>query len=76
MPACSITMAATHPDNAAVDPTDRSKPPPTITNVMPIAITAMIDDWTRMFVRLIGVRNRSVISAVPTHSTISVNSGI
>ena len=39
---------------ATVDPTERSKPPPIITNVMPIAITAMIEDCTSILVRLSG----------------------
>ena len=47
-----------------------------ITKVMPMAITAMIEDCTRMLVRLSGDRKRSVSSAVTTHSTISVISGI
>ena len=75
MPNCTITMAATQPDNATVEPTERSNPPPTITNVMPIAITAMIEDCTRMLVRLSGDRKRSVNSAVTTQSAISVMSG-
>ncbi len=69
-------MLATQPDSAAVEPTERSKPPPTITKVMPMAITAMIEDCTRMLVRLSGERKRSVSSAVTTHSTTSEISGI
>src|SRR5215470_16109749 len=69
-------MPAMQPASAAVDPTERSKPPPTMTNVMPMAITAMIDDCTRMLVRLSGERNRSVSSAVTAHSTISEISGM
>ena len=76
MPASSITMAATQPDSAAVEPTDRSKPPPTMTKVMPMAITAMIEDCTRMLVRLSGDRKRLVSSAVTAHSTTSEISGI
>ena len=76
IPASSMTMAATQPDSAAVEPTDRSKPPPTMTKVMPMAITAMIEDCTRMLVRLSGDRKRLVSSAVTAHSTISVISGI
>ena len=76
MPACSITMLATQPASAAVDPTDRSKPPPTITNVMPMAITAMIEDCTRMLVRLSGDRNRGVSRAVRTQRAMSEMSGI
>ena len=76
MPASSITMLATQPDSAAVEPTERSKPPPTITKVMPMAITAMIEDCTRMLVRLSGERKRSVSSAVTAHSTMSEISGI
>ena len=60
MPKCTITMAATQPASATVEPTDRSKPPPTITNVMPSAMTAMIEDCTRMLVRLTGDRKRLV----------------
>jgi hypothetical protein len=74
-PAFTMTMAATHPDRAAVEPTDRSKPPPMITNVIPMAITAMIEDCTRMLVRLRGERKRSVISAVTAHRIRSVASG-
>ena len=44
IPASSITMAAVQADNAAVEPTDRSNPPPMMTNVIPNAMTAMIDD--------------------------------
>ena len=58
-PNCTIAMAAMQPARATVDPTERSKPPPMITNVMPMAITAMIDDCTKMLVRLSGERNRS-----------------
>src|SRR5215831_3003164 len=76
MPACSITIAATQPASAAVEPTERSKPPPMITKVMPRAITAMIEDCTRMLVRLSGERNRSVSSAVTAHNTISEISGM
>ena len=76
MPASSITMLATQPDSAAVEPTERSNPPPTITKVMPRAITAMIEDCTRMLVRLSGERKRSVSSAVTAHSTMSEISGI
>ena len=75
MPNFTITMAATQPASATVEPTDRSKPPPMITKVMPMAITAMIEDCTRMLVRLSGDRKRSVSSAVTTHSAISVISG-
>ena len=76
IPASSITMLATQPASAAVEPTERSKPPPTITKVMPMAMTAMIEDCTRMLVRLSGERKRSVMSAVAAHSTISEISGI
>src|ERR1700674_2764715 len=69
-------MLATHPDKAAVDPTERSKPPPMMTKVMPMAITAMIEDCTRMLVRLSGDRNRLVSSAVARQSTIKVRRGI
>ena len=69
-------MAAMQPDSAAVEPTDRSKPPPTMTKVMPMAITAMIEDCTRILVRLSGDRKRLVSSAVTAHSTISEISGI
>ena len=75
MPAFTITMAATQPDSAAVEPTDRSKPPPMITKVIPMAITAMIEDCTRILVRLSGDRKRSVISVVTTHSATSEMSG-
>src|SRR5579871_1865554 len=74
-PALTIAMAATQPASAAVEPTERSNPPPTITKVMPMAITAMIDDCTRMLVRLSGDRKRSLSSAVATHSTRSVRAG-
>ena len=57
-PNCTIAMAAMQPANATVDPTERSKPPPMITNVMPMAMTAMIEDCTRMLVRLSGERKR------------------
>ena len=75
IPASSITMLATQPASAAVEPTERSKPPPTITKVMPMAITAMIEDCTRMLVRLSGERKRGVSNAVTAHSTISEMSG-
>src|SRR3989454_71971 len=76
IPASIITMLATQPASAAVEPTERSKPPPTITKVMPMAITAMIEDCTSTLVRLSGDKNRSVSSAVTAHSTISEISGI
>src|ERR1700683_2807421 len=63
-----MVIAAKHPANATVDPTERSKPPPMITKVMPIAMTAMIDDCTRMLLRLSGERKRWVKSAVMRHS--------
>src|SRR4051812_40197842 len=76
IPASSITMAAMHPDSAAVEPTERSKPPPTMTKVMPMAMTAMIEDCTRMLVRFNGERKRSVSSAVTAQRTMSEISGI
>src|SRR5262245_60874343 len=76
IPASSITIAATQPASAAVEPTERSKPPPTMTKVMPMAMTAMIEDCTRMLVRLSGERKRSVMNAVATHRSMSVSSGI
>src|SRR5262249_49747429 len=76
IPASSMTMLAMQPDSAAVEPTERSKPPPTMTNVMPMAITAMIEDCTRMLVRLKGERKRFVSNAVAAHRTMSEISGI
>ena len=61
---------------ATVEPTERSKPPPMMTKVMPMAITAMIEDCTRMLVRFSGDKKRLVKSAVTMHSTTSVISGI
>src|SRR5262249_36159160 len=69
IPASSMTMLAMQPDSAAVEPTERSKPPPTMTNVMPMAITAMIEDCTRMLVRLKGKRKRSVNRAAAANRT-------
>src|SRR5262245_42357051 len=71
IPASSMTMLAMQPDSAAVEPTERSKPPPTMTNVMPMAITAMIEDCTRMLVRLKGERKRLVSHAFAAHITMS-----
>src|SRR5262245_1070341 len=76
IPASSMTMLAMQPDSAAVEPTERSKPPPTMTKVMPMAITAMIEDCTRMFVRLNGERKRLVSNAVAAQRTMSEMSGI
>ena len=76
MPNFTIVIAAMQPANATVEPTERSKPPPMMTKVMPMAITAMIEDCTRMLVRLSGDRKRLVNSAVMTHSASSVMSGI
>ncbi len=76
IPASSMTMLAIQPDSAAVDPTERSKPPPTMTNVMPMAITAMIEDCTRILVRLKGERKRLVSKAVAAQRTMSEISGI
>src|SRR6266540_2337431 len=76
IPASSITMLAMQPESAAVEPTERSKPPPTITKVMPMAITAMIEDCTRMLVRLNGERKRLVSNAVAAQRTTSEMSGI
>ena len=75
MPNFTIAIPAMQPESATVEPTERSKPPPMMTNVMPIAITAMIDDCTRMFVRLSGERKRLVRSAVTTQRMTSVISG-
>src|SRR6266446_4989807 len=76
MPASSITMLAMQPESAAVEPTERSKPPPMMTKVMPMAITAMIDDCTRILVRLNGERKRLVSSAVAAQRRINETSGI
>src|SRR5262245_15464587 len=76
IPASSMTMLAMQPESAAVEPTERSKPPPTITKVIPMAITAMIEDCTRMLVRLNGDRKRLVSNAVAAHRTMSEMSGI
>src|SRR5262249_38119997 len=76
IPASSMTMLAMQPDSAAVEPTERSKPPPTMTKVMPMAITAMIEDCTRILVRLKGERKRLVSNAVAAHRTMSEISGI
>jgi len=76
IPASSITMLAMQPDNAAVEPTERSNPPPTITKVMPMAITAMTEDCTRRLVRLSGDRKCSLNSAAAAHRTTSEMSGI
>src|SRR5262249_34754620 len=76
IPASSMTMLAMQPDSAAVEPTERSKPPPTMTNVMPMAITAMIEDCTRILVRLKGKKKRWVSNGVAAQRTTSEISGI
>src|SRR5262249_41711094 len=76
MPASNMTMLAMQPESAAVEPTERSKPPPMMTNVIPMAITAMIEDCTKILVRLKGERKRSVSNADAAHSTMSEISGI
>src|SRR6266699_1419841 len=76
IPNFTIVIAAIHPAKAAVEPTERSKPPPTMTKVMPMAITAMIDDCTRILVRLNGERKRLVSKAVAAQRTINETSGI
>ncbi len=52
IPAC-IRPAAMVPDSAITAPTDRSMPPVRITNVMPTAISALIETWRRMLVMLL-----------------------
>ena len=47
-----------------------------MTNVIPMAMTAMMEDCTRMLFRLIGDRKRSVSKVVTTQRPISVNVGI
>src|SRR5262249_53976468 len=76
IPASSMTMLAMEPDSAAVEPTERAKPPPTMTNVMPMAITAMIEDCTKGVVGLKGERKRLVSNGVAAHRTMSEIRGI
>ena len=71
----SMTRAATHPDSAATEPTERSKPPATITNVIPMAMTDMIEDCSSRFVRLMDERNRSVSRLVTAARASSVTRG-
>ena len=53
--ACSV-LARSTPEKATIEPTDRSIPPEMITNVMPAAITALIEVCSRTFSRLDTVR--------------------
>ena len=57
--------ASAIPDSASTDPTDKSMPPDTITNVMPTATIALIDVCSRTFSRFDTVRK----CGVDAHST-------
>ena len=59
------------PDNARIDPTDRSMPPDTMTNVMPTATIALIDVCSRTFSRFETVRKWGVAAQSTTESATS-----
>ena len=76
IPASSITMRRRSPTaRRSSRPRDQSRRRRSRRSCR-CAITAMIEDCTRILVRLSGERKRSVSSAVTAHSTISEMSGI
>jgi hypothetical protein len=46
-----------NPVSATIDPTDRSIPPVRITKVIPVAIIAILEIWSRIFRKLSDERN-------------------
>ena len=64
-------MVAHTEDRATSAPTDRSMPPPMMTKVIPTVTTPMIDALTRMFSRLLRVRNAPSVVATPTIARIT-----
>ena len=76
IPYSSITIAEIQPDSAATDPTDRSKPPQTMTYVMPMAMTVITAPCISTLFRLMGDRNRLETREAITHRTIRAINGI
>ena len=69
-PLASI-IAATAPENPKIEPTDKSIPPVSITKVIPVAITALIEVCLRMLSIFEVVINLLFINATITENTIS-----
>ncbi len=55
-PGCAKVAAIT-PVSATIDPTDRSIPPDTMTNIIPMARIPLMEACLRMFTRLAGLAN-------------------
>ena len=49
-------MAPSTALSAALNGSDRSMPPPIITTAMPIAMTASVEAWTRMLMKLFSLK--------------------
>src|SRR3954447_5517526 len=64
--ACVARVVAQTDDSATRAPTDRSIPPPQITNVMPTLTTPMTDARRRIVMTLSMLANRSPAVAMPT----------
>ena len=62
------------PERASSDPTDRSMPAVSTTNVMPIETTHRIETLVSRFSTLGDVRNRSCVSEKKTNRPISSTS--
>src|SRR3989441_597199 len=61
--------AITAPENASTEPTLRSMPPVRITNVMPAAMTALMETCRAMLSRLLTVRNDPLSTERTTRSS-------
>ena len=66
---CVASVVAQTEDSATIAPTDRSMPPPVITNVIPIDTTPMTDASRRMVSALSMLANSSPAVATPTRQS-------
>src|SRR6266851_948946 len=71
-PASAANLAATTPAIATTEPTDRSSPPATITNVTAQLVIPTNETWRSTLVRFSTVKKRSVVSenTIPTRMRI------
>ncbi len=74
-------VAASIPDSAMLEPTERSMPPVMMMNVAPTAAIPTIDDCVTMFVRFdvvrnLGVRMNMTMQATTRAATMGGNSGL
>src|SRR5260370_4703240 len=71
-PAWAANLAATTPAIATTDPTDRSSPPATITNVTAQLVMPTNETWRSTLVKFSTVKKRSVVreKTIPTRSRI------